>query len=111
MPGESHGQRSLAGYSPKGHKALDTTEQLSARAQRITVNATEENKIEVQDGNHLRGGEWVWGRGGATFYRMVREGLTEEAASEQRHEEGEDCMDAWTKYSLAKTELIRGQHG
>ena len=28
-PGESHGQRSLVGYSPWGHKELDTTEQLS----------------------------------------------------------------------------------
>ena len=26
MPGESHGQRSLAGYSPRGCKELDTTE-------------------------------------------------------------------------------------
>ena len=26
LPGESHGQRSLAGYSPYGHKELDTTE-------------------------------------------------------------------------------------
>ena len=25
-PGESHGQRSLADYSPMGHKGLDTTE-------------------------------------------------------------------------------------
>ena len=29
LPGESHGQRSLAGYSPRGHKESDTTEQLS----------------------------------------------------------------------------------
>ena len=29
LPGESHGQRSLVGYSPRGHKELDTTEQLS----------------------------------------------------------------------------------
>ena len=29
LPGESDGQRSLAGYSPWGHKELDTTEQLS----------------------------------------------------------------------------------
>ena len=27
LPGESHGQRSLAGYSPPGHKELGTTEQ------------------------------------------------------------------------------------
>ena len=26
MPGESHGQRSLKGYSPKGRRELDTTE-------------------------------------------------------------------------------------
>ena len=29
LPGESDGQRSLAGYSPWGRKQLDTTEQLS----------------------------------------------------------------------------------
>ena len=28
LPGESHGQRSLVGYSPWGHKDSDTTEQL-----------------------------------------------------------------------------------
>ena len=28
LPGESHGQRSLVGYSPWGHKELDTTERL-----------------------------------------------------------------------------------
>ena len=29
LPGESHGQRNLAGYSPWGHKESDTTEQLT----------------------------------------------------------------------------------
>ena len=29
LPGESHGQRNLVGYSPWGHKELNTTEQLS----------------------------------------------------------------------------------
>ena len=28
LPGKPHGQRSLAGYSPKGNKELDMTEQL-----------------------------------------------------------------------------------
>ena len=28
LPGESHGQRSLAGYSPWGSKELDTTENM-----------------------------------------------------------------------------------
>ena len=31
LPGESHGQRSLAGYSLWGHKELDTTEQLTLK--------------------------------------------------------------------------------
>ena len=29
LPGESHGERSLVGYSPWGHKVSDTTERLS----------------------------------------------------------------------------------
>ena len=29
LPGEFHRQRGLAGYSPWGHKELDTSEQLS----------------------------------------------------------------------------------
>ena len=29
LPGESHGQRNLAGYSPWSHKESDTTERLS----------------------------------------------------------------------------------
>ena len=29
LPGESHRQRSMAGYSPWGHKELDTTERLT----------------------------------------------------------------------------------
>ena len=31
LPGKSHGQRNLAGYSPWGNKELDTTERLSLR--------------------------------------------------------------------------------
>ena len=29
LPGESHGQRTLAGHSPWGHKELGTTERIS----------------------------------------------------------------------------------
>ena len=29
LPGEPHGQKSLVGYRPWGHKGLDTTERLS----------------------------------------------------------------------------------
>ena len=37
LPGESHGQRSLAGYSPWGHKESDVTERLSPRGQNVML--------------------------------------------------------------------------
>ena len=36
LPGESHRQRSLAGYSPRGHKESDVTEALSVHAYPFT---------------------------------------------------------------------------
>ena len=38
LPGESHGRRSLAGYSPWGFKELDTTEQLTREVGRVCSN-------------------------------------------------------------------------
>ena len=41
LPGESHGQRSLAGYRSWGHKESDTTEQLTIVMQRkLELNVT-----------------------------------------------------------------------
>ena len=37
LPEKSHGQRRLAGYSPKGRKELDTTERLSMHIISISV--------------------------------------------------------------------------
>jgi len=37
LPGEFHGQRSLAGYSPRGHKQLDTTELLTLSLSTFSV--------------------------------------------------------------------------
>ena len=36
-PENPHGQRSLAGYSPWGHKELDTTEKLSTAQYRVSL--------------------------------------------------------------------------
>ena len=36
LPGESHGQRSLAGYGPRGFKELDTTERLNTAQRGLT---------------------------------------------------------------------------
>ena len=38
LSGEFHGQRNLAGYSPKGHKESDTTEQLTHTHTGIKIN-------------------------------------------------------------------------
>ena len=35
MPGESHGRKSLVGYSPRGRKESDTTERLHSNRQRV----------------------------------------------------------------------------
>ena len=35
LPGESHGQRSLAGYSPQGHKESDMTERQYSTAKHL----------------------------------------------------------------------------
>ena len=37
LPGKSHGQRSLAGYSPRGRKESDTTERLSTAHRTVCV--------------------------------------------------------------------------
>ena len=37
LPGKSHGQRSLVGYSSQGHKDSDMTEQLSKHAKYLTI--------------------------------------------------------------------------
>ena len=37
LPGESHGQRSLAGYSPWGHKESDMTEQLMLSLSQLKI--------------------------------------------------------------------------
>ena len=46
LPGEFHGQRSLAGYGPWGHKELDMTE--------ATWQAHSVNSIHVSVGNEER---------------------------------------------------------
>ena len=43
LPGESHGQRSLATYSPQGHKESDMTEHLSTHTR-----STEESSLCLQ---------------------------------------------------------------
>ena len=45
LPGESHGQKSLVGYSPWGHKESDTTERLSTHTH---VNSGHGNVWTVQ---------------------------------------------------------------
>ena len=42
LPGESHGQRSLVGYSSQGHKEFDTTERLHSLTPALQADFTSE---------------------------------------------------------------------
>ena len=50
LPGKSHGQRSLAGYSPWDYKESDTTEQLTLDLRSYSVPGFEEIKINRRYG-------------------------------------------------------------
>ena len=45
LPWKSHGQRSLAGYSPGGHKELDTTEHISMHP--FQCNSVDAQKLDL----------------------------------------------------------------
>ena len=49
LPGESHGQRSLVGYSPKGHKESDVTERQTG----IKIAGRNINNLRYADGTTL----------------------------------------------------------
>ena len=53
LPGKSHRQKSLAGYSPGGQKSQDTNEQLSIAQQRQII----EGEIEVYTYAETQGGK------------------------------------------------------
>ena len=45
LPGESHGQRSLAGYNPRGHKEWDITERVCVHMHTHTLTHTNKTVI------------------------------------------------------------------
>ena len=56
LPGESHGQRSLEGYSPWGHKELDTTEWLNMYAHYISLHRL--NRPDTENSGQKRA-KWI----------------------------------------------------
>ena len=48
LPGKSHGQRSLVGYSAWGHKELDTTEQLSIQRESGCPELNKKPKVQTE---------------------------------------------------------------
>ena len=56
LPGESHGKRSLVGYSPWGHKELDTTEPLTLP---IAPRNRNEGQRRVKRGSRERQSEFI----------------------------------------------------
>jgi len=56
LPGEFHGQGSLIGYSPQGHKKSDTTEQLTSTNNINCLSADRISKTERKEGKEGGGG-------------------------------------------------------
>ena len=59
--GESHGQRSLAGYSPRGHKESDTIEATEQQFQKYFALLFPHNEVS-SGGEECHSHEEVWGR-------------------------------------------------
>ena len=60
LPGRFHGQRSLEGYSPRGHKESDTTEWLSTHKVNYRLNLTPILRLHVTKSVASS----TWGQGG-----------------------------------------------
>ena len=59
LPGESHGRRSLVGYSPRGHKESDTTERLHFHFSLSCIGERSGNPFQCSCLENLRdGGAW-----------------------------------------------------
>ena len=54
LPGKSHAQRSLEGYSPWGHKELDTNERLSMHCHYLYLQFGQRHKMQnARSGRHF----------------------------------------------------------
>ena len=59
LPGKSHGQRSLVGHSPSGHKESDTTEQLHFHFSLSCIGEGNDNPLQCSCMENPRdGGDW-----------------------------------------------------
>ena len=58
LPGESHGQRSLVGYSPWGHKESDMTEALMQESWQLEQRQGNTSLNQMTPGWHVRGHGW-----------------------------------------------------
>ena len=61
LPGESHGQRSLVGYSPRGCKEFNTTERLSTAHSAINTVLGSENPWMTYPGTYPLGAREILG--------------------------------------------------
>ena len=73
LPGKSHGWRSLVGYSPWGHKELDTTEQFYFHFSRSCIGEGNGTPLQYSCLENPRGG-WAWW---AAVYGIAESDMTE----------------------------------
>ena len=59
LPGESHAQRSLAGYSPQGYKESDTTERLRTRVHTDNIKCADLSIMETPEEKKIKMGSKI----------------------------------------------------
>ena len=59
LSGESHGQRSLVGYSPWGRKESDTTERLNSSTRWVVLQGTQRSSLRGGSGLHSSRPPWL----------------------------------------------------
>ena len=59
LPGKSHGQRSLAGYSPWGRKELDRTQRMHAHMRMRTHTHTHTSGWKMDESNPAHTHKWL----------------------------------------------------
>ena len=52
LPGESHGQRTLVGYSPQSHKESDTTERLHFKNNLLIKKQIQAEQVKMLGDHH-----------------------------------------------------------
>ena len=97
MPEKSHGQRSLAGYSPWHHKELDTTEQAPKLTLFLLLQSKRRQRLQNTDGFGGKAAQRVW----PITVQPAKTPFFPRRASERPHPVGGHFLSSWVNWPLS----------